>query len=143
MQIEKARCHCGNIAADIELTQELTQYTPRACDCSFCSKHGAAYMSDPNGTLRLTIKNPDSVSIYQQGDELVDLYICKTCGVLVAVTFDDNGNLIGGINSKALDNWTALPPAVPASPKLLSPEEKKERWRQIWFSNVTIAHDDS
>jgi len=140
---EKAQCHCGNITAFVELTSDLAQYTPRACDCDFCTKHGAAYLSDPNGKMSIHISDSDLLSRYQQGDKLVELIICRECGVLVAVTFTQDGIVLGGINSKTLYNRESLPPAQSASPKMLAPAEKTERWKQIWFKNVLVQQLDA
>ena len=139
MNKEHAGCHCGNIAAVVTLTKELSEYTPRACDCDFCIKNGAAYISDPEGSIELKIDRPDETALYMQGDNLVELLICKNCGVLVAVTWSDNGNVIGGINSTTLVNRSNLPSSQVASPKLLSSSQKIERWKEIWFPVVSIT----
>jgi len=138
LNIEKAKCHCGNISADVGLSKDITEYIPRACDCEFCTKHGAAYLSDPKGSLEIQVDKPEQTTRYKQGSGLVDLLICSVCGVLVAVTYKHNGNLIGGINSRALENLKKLQPSVAASPKLLSDSEKINRWSEIWFSDVSI-----
>lgn len=143
MNKEHAGCHCGNIAAVVTLTKELSEYTPRACDCDFCIKNGAAYISDPEGSIELKIDRPEEVTLYRQGDNLVELLICKNCGVLVAVTWSDNGTVIGGINSTTLVNRSNLPSSQAASPKLLSPAQKTERWKEIWFPVVLIIKASS
>ena len=138
LNTEQASCHCGNISAEVAFTNVLSAYTPRACDCDFCIKNGAAYISDPNGELTLSIKNSSEVARYKQGANLVDLLLCKKCGVMVAVTYSDNGKIYAGLNSKTLVNRDSLAPSQVASPKLLSPAEKIERWKEIWFSRVTV-----
>jgi len=138
MNTEHAGCHCGNIAVQITLTKDLPGYTPRACDCDFCIKNGAAYLSDPDGQMNITITKSDDISFYRQGDNLVELIICKVCGVLVAVTYSEGEKKYGGLNSRSLVNRERLSAAVAASPKLLSVDEKIERWKQLWFSDVTI-----
>ena len=139
MNTESAKCHCGNISAVVTLTKELSEYTPRACDCDFCIKNGAAYISDAEGKLKIDIAKPDETTLYRQGDNLVELLTCKNCGVLVAVTYTDNGTVIGGINSTTLVNRSNLPSSQVASPKLLSSSQKIERWKEIWFPVVSIT----
>jgi len=138
MITEHAECHCGNISAKVTLSSDLSAYTPRACDCDFCIKNGAAYISDPKGALTVNIKNSDDTSLYKMGERLVELLICKNCGVLVSVSYSDNGKVLAGLNSKTLVNRDSLAPPQVASPKLLSSSEKIERWTQLWFSDVTI-----
>lgn len=138
MNTQNAQCHCGNITAEVTFSNELSSYSPRACDCDFCIKNGAAYISDQQGQLRIKIKNADDTSLYKQGDKLVDLLICSKCGVLVSVSYSDNGKIFAGLNSKTLVNRDQLAPSQKASPKLLSASEKIKRWTQIWFSDVAI-----
>lgn len=141
MNVEQASCHCGNLSAQVAFTDNLSTYTPRACDCDFCIKNGAAYISDPEGKLDITIKNSGEVSWYKQGTKLVELLICKNCGVMVAVIYSDNGKLYAGLNSKTLVNRDYLASSQVASPKLLSPTEKIKRWKEIWFPAVTIEQE--
>ena len=141
MSVEYGSCHCGNISAEVTLTRELSEYIPRACDCDFCVKNGAAYISDPAGELHLKISNARDATNYRQGDSLVDLLICKTCGVMMAVTFLHENLRIGGINAHTLNNRNDLPVAQVASPKLLSASEKVQRWTEIWFPKVTLPLD--
>ena len=127
MHIEQASCHCGNVSVQATFTNGLSEYTPRACDCDFCIKNGAAYVSDPKGKLNISIMNSDETTFYKQGAHLVELLICKTCGVMVSVTYTDNGEIYGGLNSITLDNRDLLAPSQVASPKLLSSQEKIKR----------------
>ena len=140
---EHAQCHCGNISADAWFQQPVSNYIPRACDCDFCVKHGAAYISDPQGRLAVRIANQADTSVYKQGSGLVDLLICSVCGVLVAVTYECKGRLIGGLNSRTLQNRDHLQPPCAASPKLLPDDEKISRWETIWFPEVTIEPEQS
>ena len=138
METQQASCHCGNISVDAILTRELSSYIPRACDCDFCVKNGAAYISDPEGEIDITIRNSGEVTWYRQGANLVRLLICRNCGVMVAVTYTDNANLYAGLNSKTLVNRDSLAPSQVASPRTLSSPEKIKRWKEIWFPLVTI-----
>lgn len=138
MNTERAGCHCNNITVEVTLSGDLAEYTPRACDCDFCIKNGAAYVSDSKGKLAVKIRNPEESTLYKQGDNLVELLICKQCGVMVCATYTDGNEIYGTLNSKTLSNRDQLSPSQVATPKLLSPEEKIERWKALWFPDVTI-----
>ncbi len=138
MKTERAKCYCGNISADVVLSKPIVNFTPRACDCDFCTKHGAAYISDPEGRLEIRISDPEQATLFTQGSGIAEFLICRACGVLVGVTYSSKGNLIGGLNSRTLENRKNLKFPQAASPKLLSDSEKIGRWEQIWFQNVTI-----
>jgi hypothetical protein len=37
------RCHCGNISFKLTWEPEPKEITARACNCSFCTKHGGVW----------------------------------------------------------------------------------------------------
>jgi hypothetical protein len=48
-------CHCGNISFELNWLPDPTEIPARACNCSFCTKHGGAWTSLPTGSLRISI----------------------------------------------------------------------------------------
>ena len=132
-------CHCGRIKVEFSTCREPANISPRACDCSFCRKHGAAYVSDPAGKLRLTVTDPGSLRSYRQGAELARFQSCGVCGVLVAVIFEHAGRLHGAVNVACLDGNAVFGAVVCASPQLLSPEAKVARWLQAWVPDVQLT----
>lgn len=131
-------CDCGNITVDMELMVDPASYHPRACDCSFCRKHGAAYVTDPNGKVAISVKHESELRKHRNGSELADFLICKRCGVLIGGLYQDGPGRYVTINVNTLDGYADFGQPVPVSPKTLSPEQKKSRWQEIWFSDVTI-----
>jgi len=131
-------CHCGGVQVEFSTSKELARTTPRACDCSFCQKHGAAYVSDPSGRLRITVAEPDALHSYRQGSKTARFQLCGRCGVLVAVVFEHQGNIYGAVNVGCLDERSLFGTPVPASPQQLTPEEKVSRWLQVWVPDVQV-----
>lgn len=129
-------CYCGNITFEMETTIELNSYSPRACDCNFCTKHSASYISDNNGKLTIYIENENNLNRYQQGDEIADFLICKICGVLVGACYKDRECLYATLNSKAVDRNLGFAKDTVVSPKTLNSDRKKQRWQDFWFSDV-------
>ena len=138
MQTERAECYCGNIQAEVLLSKPLTEIVPRACDCDFCVKHGAEYVSDATGAMAIRIRNPDKIALFAQGSRAAEFLICGECGVLFGGTLSIDGSLRGTLNARTLVNRSLLQAAQTASPKRLSRSEKVDRWSQIWFRRVTI-----
>lgn len=132
-------CHCGNVQLEIELTREPGSYHPRACDCDFCGKHGAAYLSDPQGALTIRLRDASNTGYYRQGSSLAECLFCKNCGVLVGVVYRSHERVYGAVNVKAVGARTNFAAEQSVSPKVLSGAEKITRWQDIWFSNVTFA----
>jgi hypothetical protein len=134
-------CQCGNIQVEIELSAAPGELHPRACDCSFCRKHGAAYVSDPKGSLLIRIKDAREKSTYRQGSGLAEFLLCRNCGVLVGVFHRDDQQLHATVNVKALECATAFAAEQTVSPQKLSADQKVQRWREVWFSRVEIRGD--
>ncbi|MEO8002844.1 MAG: aldehyde-activating protein [Arenimonas sp.] len=134
----KGGCHCGNIRFNAVLAFNPESFSPRACDCDYCTMHAATYLSDPDGSLEISIKGDDQVSRYRQGGNMASFISCRICGVLVAVTHEADGVIYGAINTKALTGGVLFAEVKQASPKLLGNEEKVGRWKEVWFQNVSI-----
>lgn len=132
-------CHCGRVQIEFTTSAELAGMMPRACDCDFCQKHGAAYVSDPSGRLRITVAELDALLSYRQGSKAAHFRLCGRCGVLVAVTFEHQGNTYGAVNIGCIDERSLFGASVPASPQHLSPEEKVSRWLQLWVPGVQVV----
>jgi hypothetical protein len=136
-------CHCGNIRLDIELTRAPGEYSPRACDCDFCRKHGAAYISDAHGSLVIRIRDERERGMYRQGSGMAECLLCRNCGVLVGACYRSDGRLYAAVNAKVVDAGTAFAAEQSVSPKQLSAGQKTDRWKAIWFSDVRIVPSES
>jgi hypothetical protein len=87
-------CYCGNVLVKIRLTRAPASYNPRACDCEFCRKHGAAYISDAAGTMEVEIGTAGDRGSYRQGSEAADCLFCRRCGVFTGVTCEIDGRFV-------------------------------------------------
>lgn len=135
----KGSCHCGNVGVELVLTQPPHEYTPRACDCDFCRKHGASYVSDPNGSLIVHAKDEKSLHRYRQGSNTADMVLCGNCGVLIGGAYQSEGNVFAAINAMIIDGGVKFGETKPASPKELAAAEKVSRWTELWFANVMFT----
>jgi len=132
-------CHCGNILVEVELTRAPETYQPRACDCSFCRKHAAAYVSDPLGALRILVRSESESGRYRQGSGQAELLLCRSCGVLIGPLFREGGRLFAAVNSKVIDPPARFGAEQSVSPQHLSGGEKAQRWQNIWFAHVSLG----
>jgi hypothetical protein len=137
-------CHCGNILVEIELTRAPGTYNPRACDCDFCRKHGATYVSDPQGSLLIRIKDERESRKYRQGSGTADCLLCRNCGILIGALYrSSDGRLYAAVNAKVVDGRASFGAEQSVSPKALSASEKVQRWQNIWFHNVSVVGVDA
>jgi hypothetical protein len=79
------KCHCGNIAFDLELEGNAPELPARACGCSFCV---ARWRLDipPKATLAVTIRDRALVSPYAFGTRTATFHVCARCGTVPLVT---------------------------------------------------------
>jgi hypothetical protein len=133
----RGSCHCENVRLEIALSRAPETYQPRACDCDFCSKHAAAYVSDAQGTLRIRVEDPQRLSRYRQGSDTAECLLCATCGVLLGVVYQEGGRTFATVNRRAIEGPVRLGEATPVSPKALGVDDKVSRWKSLWFSQVT------
>lgn len=120
------------------LTRSAHDYAPRACDCDFCRKHGAAWLTDPAGSLRLQQRGAAAAVVYRQGSDQAEFLVCARCGVLVMATYRNDGRLFAALNVRAIDGAAAFASEQVAQPRLLSAQDKPLRWQQLWFADVRI-----
>lgn len=131
-------CHCGKVKIEFETAISPADFTPRVCDCSFCLKHGASYISDPDGSLSIEAKGLDTISEYRQGSESARFLVCRCCGVLVAVVFDDDAGCYGAVNSRCIEDGVVFGALQVVSPQKLGGEEKRRRWAKLWTPRVKL-----
>lgn len=139
----RGSCDCGCVAVAIELTQPLDSYAPRRCDCTFCTKHGIAWLSDSTGSVRINVAEASKLQKYKQpsSSAQAEFLLCSGCGVVVAATFTDANEerTYAAVNASVLDGADKFAPATDVSVKQLKAQEKAARWRQMWFPAVDIT----
>lgn len=97
-------CHCGNISFGLDWQPDPKVLPARACDCSFCVKHGGVWTSNPQGRLRVEVKNPSKVSHYEFGTRTANFLICARCGAVPVVTSEIDGNTYAVVSVNAFNN---------------------------------------
>lgn len=135
-------CACGAVAVEVGLGRELASYSPRACDCDFCCERGAAWLSDPAGSLRLRANADQGFRIERQGSGQAEFLSCAACGTLLAVRWrDGDGHAYGAVNARTLVRRDEFASEQGASPKRLEAAEKTARWQALWFADVGVDTD--
>jgi len=99
----RGSCHCANITFTLALEPDPREIPARACTCSFCSKHGGVWTSDPNGVLTVAVREPARVSNYAFGTRTAQFHICARCGVVPVVTSLIDGHLYAVVSVNAFE----------------------------------------
>lgn len=132
-------CRCRALKVEVTLTKPAPSYAPRACDCSFCRERGTAWLSDPQGALCLMQRDEADALHCRQGSGQADFIACAHCGSLMMVACEIDGQLHAAVNANVLDDARSFATAQVASPQHLSAAAKRERWRELWFTDVVIG----
>ncbi len=128
----QGKCSCKKAVFSLKLPEKLESYSPRACDCNFCVQHQLAYLSDPKGQLNVSYQG--DFTIIKQGSEQAQFLCCDVCGNIIAVVYQFENNILkGAVNANLLIEAEKMLPSTTVSPKLLAPDEKLERWEQLWL----------
>ncbi|RUW53520.1 MULTISPECIES: hypothetical protein [unclassified Mesorhizobium] len=101
-------CHCGNIRLRFSTELDPSQIEVRACQCSFCTKHGARAVADPDGRLIISVKDARRLRKYRFGLETADYLICRECGVYAAAIAGENDEARAILIVNALDDHRAF-----------------------------------
>jgi hypothetical protein len=133
-------CHCGNISFDLRWLPEPLEIPARACTCSFCSKHGGVWTSNPNASLTVTGKEPSLVSRYAFGTHTAQFHVCGRCGIVPVVTsrIDDHLYAVVSVNAfEGVDH--SLLRRASASFDAEDEASRLARRRRNWISDVEFV----
>ncbi|RWB08049.1 MAG: aldehyde-activating protein [Mesorhizobium sp.] len=108
MTVHTGGCHCGNIRLEFSTELEPPQTEVRACQCSFCVRHGSRAVADPNGRLVISVKDETQLRRYQFGLRTADYLICRRCGVYVAAIASDDDAIARDDDARAIVIINAL-----------------------------------
>ena len=133
----QGKCHCGNIAFSLTWEPEPAEISARACGCSFCSKHGGVWTSNPSGALEVVVEEPSLVSKYTFGTRTAEFHICARCGIVPVVTSRIEERLYAVVSVNAFEGVEpSLLRRVPASFDGEGEDARLARRKRNWIRNV-------
>lgn len=103
MSVWRGRCHCGAIGFEFSTAKPVGEWPVRACQCSFCLRHGASYTSDPAGSVRLVHEDSSAMSRYRFGQKTADFVFCSRCGGYLGALTEEGGQALMVMNLRAFD----------------------------------------
>jgi hypothetical protein len=107
----QGQCHCGAIGFTFSTEVPPSEWSVRACQCTFCRGHGALSTSDPEGSIRFHAARPDRVVRYRFGLRTADFLLCRDCGVYVGALMTEGDRSFGIVNINALSPLPAYLPS--------------------------------
>jgi hypothetical protein len=125
-------CHCGAIRGTLYATKPAAELQVRACQCSFCTRHGAMTVSDPAGRATFEIERA-ALAAYQFGTRTGTSLICGRCGMYAGVMLEQGGKVWSVLNVRGL----AIPEFAGRTPEAIvydgeTPEARIARRKEKW-----------
>ena len=139
MSIYDGSCHCGALTVRFSSDKPIDKLRIGRCACSFCRRHGARTLGDPDGSVEFR-SAPSGLARYRFGLGITDYLLCAKCGIYVGATMDEGGGLIGIVNVNALDTRDSFDPAPPLhNYDGENAERRRSRRRKFWMKATVIA----
>jgi hypothetical protein len=133
-------CHCGNISFQLDWEPSPSTIPARACVCSFCTKHGGVWTSNPRGSLEVLVRDSSLVSRYSFGTRTALFHVCRQCGAVPVVTSELDGHLYGVVSVNAFNDVPqSLLRRSPASFESEDVESRLARRKRNWVPNVRFV----
>ncbi len=98
-------CHCANISFELDWPDTQPDVPARACSCSFCTKHGGVWTSNPAAKLSVVLQDTALVSKYAFGTETAAFHVCARCGAVPLVTSEIDGHLYAVVNVNTFEGF--------------------------------------
>jgi hypothetical protein len=126
-------CHCGALGFEFRTALAPSAWSIRACQCSFCLKHGGVYTSDPAGSVRFAHREPKLMCRYRFGHKTADFVFCGRCGGYLGAVTEEEGRELAVLNIHALDpRPQGLPAAQPMSYEGETGGDRESRRSKRW-----------
>ena len=133
------KCHCGNIAFELEWEGEAPGIPARACGCTFCVKHGGMWTSHPKAKLAVAVRDEALVSKYVFGTKTATFHVCARCGVVALATCEIEGRSYAVVNVNTFEDFD--PSSLRHSPANFESEEvdgRLARRKRNWIGDVSF-----
>ena len=132
-------CHCGRLSVTFATDHTVEELPLRACQCTFCRRHGGLTTSDPEGEIVLRVRG-QLPRWYRFGTGATDFWVCPECGVYVGASVEVEGRRYAVVNVRALDDAKRFTqPPTPMVYDTETPGERLGRRARVW-SPARIDH---
>ncbi|HEV7431596.1 MAG TPA: hypothetical protein VGN77_01035, partial [Steroidobacteraceae bacterium] len=131
------KCHCGNLSFSLNWEPDPATIPARTCGCAFCIKHGGIWTSHRDGLLKIVIREPAFLSMYEVGSKTAQFHICARCGVVPVVTSCIDGKMYAVVSVNAFEGVDrSLIRPSPADFEGEQQHDRLARRQRNWIANV-------
>ena len=140
MKIYAGSCHCGAIGFDYATDIAPSEWSVRACQCSFCRAHAALSASDPQGHARFFATEPELLERYTFALRTADFLLCRRCGVYVGAVIHRDVEAFSIVNTRALKE---SPRNLPGPAAMVYDTEDAAARRERRYDRWTPTSDEA
>ena len=137
--MSEGSCHCGAFGFSFRASRNPDSGPVRACQCSFCRRHGARTTADRAGSVSFRGADETSVQRYRFGLRTADFLICRKCGVYIAAMLTTPRGRFATLNINALEEHVDVPEATSVSYEGESAEQRQLRRERSWTPVIDRA----
>lgn len=138
----EGKCHCGNISFSLDWPGENINIPARACGCTFCTKHGGVWTSNPEATLRVRVRDSHASSEYCFGTKTATFHVCSRCGAVPFVSSEIENRLYAVVNVNTFEGIDrSLVRREASNFDGEDIESRLSRRTRNWIGNVHIEED--
>lgn len=83
MPVFHGGCHCGALGVEFITPVAADELPLRACQCSFCRRHGTRTTADPQGLVAIAVREPAALQRYEFGLNTAAYLLCRNCGCYI------------------------------------------------------------
>jgi hypothetical protein len=120
----RGSCHCGALKVIYTSVVPPAETEVRACQCSFCRRHGSRAISDPGGQVVIEAEQ-GALKRYRFGLGTADYFLCANCGVYLAAVMTEGQRSWSVVIVNALDDAESF--GRPALPMVYDAEDEAAR----------------
>ena len=99
--MQKLRCHCGEVEAEINISEKIEKFI--RCNCSICKRKGAIMSMVKNENFKI-IKGFNNLKLYQFHTNVAKHFFCSNCGIYTHHNPRSNPSMTG-FNLGCIDNF--------------------------------------
>lgn len=132
-------CKCSTCRTEFETDLPLSEFQPRVCDCQYCQRTLGQLLSHPSTQITVFADIASQLTVNKNGETSARYYHCKNCNDFICVGIKTDQGLRGVLNSNTLTDREALGEPIPVQPRLLSDQEKVDRWKTIWSDLAFVS----
>jgi hypothetical protein len=142
--VDPGNCHCRNISFTLTWDPDPAEIPVRACTCSFCTKHGNVWTSNPKGALRIAIAQREQVGRYTFETRTAEFLVCSRCGIVPVAASRIDGNVYAVVNA---NTFAGIDPSLLRRSSVSFDGEAEtsrlDRRKRNWIADVGYIHDSA